>query len=109
MMKTYRLLNINDPQHCTALHLLLSKDGLKKLPAVSDLLLKARNIVTALHYKSYAISQEALFKQNLGIFQKITEAYNAIHLDEQFPIQLADASDDIQVVQNYGYISFTSS
>ena len=60
MMKSSKLLKISDSQHCIAhvLHLLLAENGFKKVASVTNLLEKCRNIVTALSFKAYAISQE---------------------------------------------------
>ena len=93
MMRTSELLNIKDPQHCLAhaLLLLLTENGMKKIPGVQNLLQKMRNIVTALSYKSYTLSQEALFKSNIAIYEKLnrlSEAQKIITLDKQYLLNL---------------------
>ena len=95
MMKASALLSIADPQHCMAhtMHLLISDDGMKKTPGVQNLLEKVRNIISHLTYKSYAISNDAMYKTDIAVYDKLrrlAEANEFINLEEQFPYEVQD-------------------
>jgi hypothetical protein len=93
LMKASKLLKIDEPQHCLAhvIHLLLTEDGFKKVPAVQATLEKARNIVSALTYQSFSISQESAImtknKIDASEFDKIVECNSILTLDEQYPLE----------------------
>lgn len=73
MFKASNLLNVEDPQHCIAhtLHLLLTTDGFAKCPPITNLLEKAKNIVSASHSKSYSLSEEMFFKEDMESYNKL--------------------------------------
>jgi len=60
MVKASSMMKVDYYYHCVAhrLHLLLTVDSLTDVPEVQTLLLKCRNIVTTLHFKSYVIKEE---------------------------------------------------
>ena len=109
MMKSSKLLKIPDPQHCIAhvLHLLLTENGFKKVASVTNLLEKCRNIVIALSFKAYAISQEFLFKSDIAMYDKLkllAEANEIMDLDEHFPYE-AFSTDDEDLSHDSGHKS----
>lgn len=75
MLKASKLLKIEDPQHCLGyiIHSLSTVDGFNKVPSLSiGLMEMARNIVTCLSFKAYALSRESLFnKINTEMLKKL--------------------------------------
>ena len=91
MLKASRLLGVQDTMHCLAhaTHLLLTVDGFNHVPEVCHLIERCKNIITTLRYKSYEISQEALYAADatfISNLQQLLEADEIMSLDEQFPL-----------------------
>ena len=108
MFATSRLLNVTDPQHCTAhvLHLLLTKDGFEGCPEISGVLEKVKDIVNTLHYKSYALSQEMLYREDIETYKelkRLAQVHDMLSLDDRFGVSSDDDSahgaDDGTVAQ----------
>ena len=101
MVKASRLLKVEEPQHCLAhsLYLLLSEDSFKKVQGVQGILTKARNLISALTYQSYAISQDSLFKADNAIFEKmltLNEIQKLNDYNDQFPLETDETDNNEQ-------------
>ena len=73
----------------SSLHLLLTVDSLNDVPEVQTLLLKCRNIVTTLHFKSYVIEEELVSTADSAevdkLFARISAVSEVAELDN-FPV-----------------------
>jgi hypothetical protein len=62
MLKTSRLLQSQFYQHCCshALHLLIMKDGITKVPSLKTLITHCKDVVTKLHFKGDMVEDELM-------------------------------------------------
>jgi len=97
MVKASRIIKVDYYQHCFAhsLHLLLTVDTFNDVPEVQTLLLKCRNIVTTLHFKSYVIEEELVATADCAevnkLFARISAVSEVAELDNNFPVVEYDA------------------
>jgi hypothetical protein len=100
MMKTSRLLHSKYTQHCCShsLHLLLMNDGISKIPALRDLLVKCKNIVTKLHFKGDVVEQELLQVYSVesvsALLAQVDKASNISTCDTNAPVENDSDEDD---------------
>ena len=99
MIKTSKLLKVDSYQHCTAhaLHLLLTTDSINRNEDVLQILQKCRNIVTALHFKTAIIEDEAAFTEDKEMIKTLKEGMSSVCelllVDDQFSVSIVDASE----------------
>jgi hypothetical protein len=90
------LLRVESYQHCIAhsLHLLLTTDGLCRIPELTALLEKCKKIVSVLHFKSLLIDDELTNDSDRLLMYKfaqtMTTALEILELDEQFQPHISD-------------------
>jgi len=108
MLKTSKLLKVATYQHCAAhsLHLLLTTDSMSQVTEAVELLLKCRNIVTALHFKTAVMEDEMASTEDKTVIQntqyRMSETNSVLELDDQFAMQLPDECDGESTVQQTG-------
>jgi len=82
----------------SSLHLLLTVDSLNDVPEVQTLLLKCRNIVTTLHFKSYVIEEELVSTADSAevdkLFARISAVSEVAELDN-FPVVEYDEQESL--------------
>lgn len=88
--------------HC--LHLLLTVDGLAKVPDLLSLITKCKDIVTTLHFKGYVVTEARDIANDMAMFEKIQEVIEILSCEDENPIVdeadvddsgMTEASDDI--------------
>jgi len=91
------MIKVDYCQHCFAhsLHLLLTVDTFNDVPEVQTLMLKCRNIVTTLNFKSYVIEEELVASADCAevnkLFARISAVSEVAELDDNFPVVEYDA------------------
>jgi len=92
MKKASILLRSEEYQHCVAhcLHLLLSSDGISRVPELVALFEKCKKIVSVLHFKGMLIDDEVMSSADRAMLDrmaaKIADTQELLELDEQFSI-----------------------
>jgi len=92
MVKASSTMKVDYYQHCVAhrLHVLLTVDSLNDVPEVQTLLLKCRNIVTTLDFKSYVIEEQLVATADRAEVDKLFASISAVsviaELDDNFPV-----------------------
>ena len=81
--------------HC--MHLILTTDSINKLPQLSALLKKCKEMVSALHFKGYMVSNEVAAEKDAQLFEKICLIQEHLLADENNKIE---KDDDDQVESN---------
>jgi len=100
MVKASKLMKVDHYQHCVAhsCHLLLTVDSLNDVTDVRNLLLKCRNIVSSLHFKSYLIENEMAATADRTAMDRLNERISAVfevdELDETYPVVDNEDSGD---------------
>ena len=103
MLKASKIMRVDYYQHCVAhgLHLLLTVDSLNDVHEVQELLLKCREIVSTLHFKSYLVQDELAATADRAEVEKLIVRMSAVsaiqELDDTFPV--ADEATDIDPPQ----------
>ncbi len=96
MVASSKLLKVDSYQHCSAhaLHLLLTADSINQSPAVTELIQKCKDIVSALHFKSTLIDDELAATEDQKIVDKLHEKMAALgdllDMDDQYSTSLTD-------------------
>ncbi|XP_065648000.1 uncharacterized protein LOC136077728 [Hydra vulgaris] len=87
MKKLSKLLG-HDSITCTAhgIHLLLTSDSLKKIPELTLLVSKCKEVIKALHFKGYMLSNEIENVKDEELFKRITTHVDQLIADEEDPI-----------------------
>ena len=103
MKKVSRLLHVLDYMHCVAhaLHLMLATDSIARVPAITGLLRKCKEIVNVLHFKAELLENEVLVSNDViactELLDKIHSIKSVIDVDDQLVIEDEDdnaGSDD---------------
>lgn len=103
MKKVSRLLHVIDYMHCVAhaLHLMLATDSIARVPAITGLLRKCKEIVNVLHFKAELLENEVLASNDVivctELLDKIHSIKSVIDVDDQLVIEDEDdnaGSDD---------------
>jgi hypothetical protein len=79
--------------HC--LHLLLTVDGLAKVPELVSLMKRCKEIVTTLHFKGHVVTESVNIANDMAMFEKIQNVVKILSCDEANPV--ADEPDDSEV------------
>lgn len=90
MKRASQLLKVDNFQHCVAhaLHLLLTKDSLHRVPALLGLVEACKNIVTTLHFKKSLIETETARVRDKKVMEdllhKLSISQQLIDINDQF-------------------------
>ncbi len=90
MRKASKLLKVDSYQHCVAhaLHLLLTTDSINVIEDLSNLVQRCRDIVTALHFKTYELEEDVTALEDLKVIEKLKNKMSTVSetldLDNQY-------------------------
>ena len=99
MMKTSKLLNLSEIQHCLAhsLHLLLMADGIGKSHEITELLERCKTALSKLLFKSCLMQDEITNTADREfmnvVFDKITDVQNELQADHRISLSLSDEGE----------------
>jgi len=82
---------------CTAhcLHLLLTVDGLAKVPELVSLMQRCKDIVTKLHFKGYVVTEARDIANDMAMFERIQKVLEILSSDDENPVvEDNEGSDD---------------
>ena len=82
---------------CTAhcLHLLLTVDGLAKVPELVSLMQRCKDIVTKLHFKGYVVTEARDIANDMAMFERIQKVLEIPSSDDENPVvEDNEGSDD---------------
>jgi len=102
MKKVSRLLKVTDFMHCVAhaLHLLLTTDGMTRVPAIVTLLRKCKDIVNKLHFKAEILEREVAASNDAvacaDFLDKITDIKALLDADDQFDVEIDDDGEQLE-------------
>jgi len=100
MLKTSKLLKVDNFQHCAAhsLHLLLTTDSINQQEEVTDIIQKCRRIVTALHFKTTLLEDEMDATKDKVLVDKLqarlADVSNLLDMEEQFAASISTEETD---------------
>ena len=104
-MRTSKILKVNSVQHCAShsIHLLLITDSINKIEDVTTILMKCRNIVTALHCKALLIEDKLASSKDKEIVadmqQNLAAVSNLLNIDSQFsPYSEDEDNDEVETI-----------
>jgi len=85
----------HDRVDCTAhcLHLLLTADSLDKIPELTAVLQKCKDVINALHFKCHLITSMQDISKDLEMFDRVNVLIETLAEDESNPV-VASASED---------------
>jgi len=88
-----RLLKVLDYMHCVAhaLHLTLTTNSIARVPGITALLRKCKEIVNMLHFKAELLENEVLASNDViacsELLEKIHSIKSVIDVDDQFVVE----------------------
>jgi len=78
--------------HC--LHLLLTADGLAKVPELVSLMQRCKDVVTKLHFKGYVVTETRDIANDMAMFERIQEVLEILSSDDENPVVADNEESD---------------
>jgi len=100
MVKTTMLLKTSYFQHCSshALHLLVMKDAMNRIPDLKELIRRCNDVVTKLHFKADIVQEEMERLLNAkvvhDIIARVEAAFEVLEFEQNIPLEDPEADED---------------